>query len=224
MHILPFNITQMASRDDLFDCFDTIITTQQQNPARPILVFVDEMNARLDGQLVYGTFLAPIQEGSYVKAGKTFHIAPCAWIFAGTQHPKEEDGDNRQHKSDKGSDFASRLTLPVQDLRHLEPSERAQEATERVYLGASLIRHVFPDVLKVSEKVLRLFHELPKDIEGREIAAREIEHFVKSFVHVQYGEVNSKNIPHKDERFKKYLPGDWSDPDEGDGVEIKMIS
>jgi hypothetical protein len=225
MHILPFNITQMASKDDLFDCFDTIITTQSQNPARPLLVFVDEMNAELDGQSVYGTFLAPIQEGAYVRAGKTFHIAPCAWIFAGTQHPTDTEDTNRQYRSDKGSDFVSRLTLPVRDLRReIGDDEEEQEKTERVYLGVSLIRTVFPDVLKVSTKVLQMFHGLPKsNTEGREIGAREIEHFVKSFVHVQYSEVLSKNIPTDDERYKGYISDVWDELPEGESVEIKML-
>ncbi len=108
--LLEFNITQMLSKADLLDCFDTIVTTQFQNRDKRFLVFVDEINAKLDNQEVYSTFLAPLEKGVYRRAGKTFQIAPCAWLFASTKDPEEpassEDGTN------KASDFVSRLTLP----------------------------------------------------------------------------------------------------------------
>lgn len=222
MRILPFNVTQMVSRNDLFDCFDTIITTQAQNPEKPILVFVDEVNAKLEGQNVYGTFLAPIQEGAYVRDGKTFHIPPCAWIFASTEDQGKPSKASEQNKDEKGSDFVSRLTLPPRDLKEITKKEEEQEKTEKVYLGVSLIRSVFPDVLEVSEKVLRLFYGLPKKVEDRNVEVREIEHFVRSFVYVQYGEVISRNIPTKDERFRKYFPDFWEDSSEGENIKIRM--
>jgi hypothetical protein len=215
MQLLQFNITQMGSRDDLFGCFDTIIALQDQDPKKPILVFVDEINAELDGQHVYGTFLDPIQEGSYVRAGKTFRIGPCAWMFAGTERPDQM----QQNYSSKGNDFVTRLTLPPQDLKAIGGNQKEQEKTEKVYLGVSLIQTVFPDVRKVSEKVLKLFHALP-DNNGNEIGAREVEHFVRSFDNVQHGEVRSGNVDIHDERFTAYIPDLWCGDPEDKFVEI----
>lgn len=216
LRYLGFNITQMLSKTDLFDCFDTVVTSQAQNREEPLLVFIDEINAKLDGQHVYDAFLAPLEEGVYVRAGKTFHIDPCVWVFAGTQHPRIElHGD----KSDKASDFESRLTLSPLDLRIKDPSREESEArTEKVYLGVCLLRSAFPDVRKVSQKVLQAFHTLPPTLE-----ARELQHFVKAFFDIQYGTVKAKNIPK--ERFKQLCGNikNWSDQpeEETDMVEIK---
>ena len=80
-------MSRTNTRNDLIECFDAIVTSQAQEPNQAVLVFVDEINAKLDGQHVYDTFLAPLEEGIYVRAGKTFHIGPCLWIFAGTEEP-----------------------------------------------------------------------------------------------------------------------------------------
>jgi hypothetical protein len=208
----------MLSKTDLFDCFDTVVTSQAQNKEEPLLVFIDEINAKLDGQHVYDAFLAPLEEGVYVRAGKTFHIDPCVWVFAGTERPSpisELHGD----KSDKASDFESRLTLGPLDLRIKDPSkEEAEARIEKVYLGVSLLRSAFPDVRKVSKKVLQAFHTLPPNLE-----ARELQHFVKAFFDIQYGTVKAKNIPK--ERFKQLCGNtkNWSDQpeEETDMIEIR---
>lgn len=215
LRYLGFNITQMLSKTDLFDCFDTVVTSQAQNREEPLLVFIDEINAKLDGQHVYDAFLAPLEEGVYVRAGKTFHIDPCVWVFAGTEHPSPTT-ELHWDKSDKASDFESRLTLGPLDLRIKDPSKDEAEARiEKVYLGVSLLRSAFPDVRKVSKKVLQAFHTLPPNLE-----ARELQHFVKSFFDIQYGAVKSKNIPK--ERFKQLCGNikNWSDQPE---EEIDMI-
>ncbi|MFZ1005530.1 MAG: AAA family ATPase, partial [Candidatus Sulfotelmatobacter sp.] len=161
LRFLGFNITQMIGKSDLLDCFDTIVTNQAQNREQSLLVFVDEINAKLDSQHVYDTFLAPLEEHVYVRAGKTFHIDPCVWVFAGTERPMSQKGAEHD-KSDKASDFESRLTLPPVDLKVGSASE---DQVEKVYLGVSLLRKAFPDVRWVSKKVLQAFHSLPRDLE-----------------------------------------------------------
>ncbi len=151
---LEFNITQMLYRDDILECFDTIVTTQLQNQDKKFPVFVDEINASLDGQDVYSAFLAPLERGVYIRAGKTFQIAPCAWIFASTKDPTE--GAERTAASNKASDFISRLTLVPKPL--VAPKEEESWARlEKVYLGVCLLRSNYPDVSSVSQKVLVLF-------------------------------------------------------------------
>jgi hypothetical protein len=61
---------------------------------------------------------------------------------------------------------------------------------EQVYLGASHLRREFPDVRRVSDWVLKAFRDLP--MQNR---VRDIKHFVKNFVDIQYSEVKSENVP-----------------------------
>ena len=148
--------------------------------------------------------------------GKTFPIDPCVWIFAGTEKPTD---DPRRTKSTKASDFEARLTIKVQNLK-INTNEDESARTEKVYLGASLLRVVFPDVSKISEKVLKVFHELDFLLE-----VREVEHFVKSFVNIQYGEVLWKNVPvewlkNHLEKIGKDKYKDLENGEEGEMVEI----
>lgn len=196
LRFLPFNITQLLSRNDLLDCFETIVTIQAQNRDEVLLVFFDEVNAKLDGQHVYDAFLGPLEEGQYVRGGKTFYIDPCVWIFAGTERPAQPPNGNRGDRgwdrAEKGSDFISRLTREPFGLKiDLDDREEVDQAQlEKVYLGVSLIRSAFPDVRKVSDKVLKGFQILPVHL-----AAREIQRFVKSFRDIQYGVVLARNLP-----------------------------
>ena len=59
-----------------------------------------------------------------------------------------------------------------------------------LYAGVALLSRAFPDVTVVSESVLEAFRLLPPGM-----AIREIDHFVKRFDQVQYGEVTLKNLP-----------------------------
>ena len=83
-----------------------------------------------------------------------------------------------------------------------------------------MLRSVFPDVSKISEKVLKVFHELDFLLE-----VREVEHFVKSFVNIQYGEVLWKNVPvewlkNHLEKIGKDKYKDLENGEEGEMVEI----
>jgi hypothetical protein len=198
---LPFNITQMRSTADILECFDTIVATQAESPQKKLLVFIDEINANLHGGHVYSAFLTPLEDGTYVRNGRVFTIKPCMWIFAGTHNPRyaEEESGHEKEKAEKGSDFASRLTLDVVDLDWInsgrggsaeDPATRGLRALENVDLGVSQLRSEFPDVRKVSELVLRAFWELSSTAR-----ARDIKHFVRRFKDVQYGRVTSANVP-----------------------------
>jgi hypothetical protein len=200
---LPFNITSMQARTDILDCFDTIVTTQAQSPDEPVLVFVDEINANLAGEPVYDAFLAPLEEGVYVRAGKAFHIEPCCWVFAGTQRPMVEP-ENIRDKSKKASDFESRLTLPPLPLDDDTGRDDNQARLENVYLGVSLLRSVFPDVRRVSTKVLRAFH-----LVSPAIPVRDLERFVRSFANIQYGEAWARNASTEWLRSHGVVVEDW---------------
>jgi hypothetical protein len=145
MRFLQLNIAELTRRTDLLAFFDTIVTTQAQDREMRLLVFVDEINALLENQSVYSSFLAPIDDGHYNRDGRSFTIEPCVWVFAGTDdltprgngnesftnavvkdleeflgrppgRPPEEGRESNQvsdqtDRSQKRSDFASRLTL-----------------------------------------------------------------------------------------------------------------
>jgi len=221
---MTFNISQMLSKNDILDCFDTIITTQAKNPDEGILVFFDEINGMLSNQNVYDIFLAPLEEGVYVRAGKTYPIEPCLWIFAGTATP--QTGQDDTDRPAKAIDFISRLTIKPQDLQisidHLEGEEKTeneQEARlEKIYIGVSLIRSIFPDVRRVSKNVLKLFHSLNPRLE-----VREVKNLVKAFVDIQYGEILSNNIPEdwfKENPQENFVYENWRNEEEKTWVGI----
>ena len=215
MRYLPFNITQMLSKSDILDCFDTIVTTQSQNREEPILVFIDEINAKLQGQYAYDIFLAPLEEGVYIRAGKTFHILPCFWIFAGTEKPVAECDPNFD-ESTKARDFESRLTIPPIDLKTDNTKIVKEAQIEKIYCGISILRYFFPDVRKVSQKVLMTFSDMKLNLQ-----IRDLKHFVKSFQNIQYGQVLARNIPEKLVHDFGIDLGKWLEQSEGDMVEIR---
>lgn len=211
LRFIPFNITQMRSKGDLLECLDTIVATQAETTDQPLMVFIDEINARLENAPIYAAFLTPLEDGTYVRSGRTFNIKPCVWVFAGTRHPKQVEklasASDESTAAEKGSDFVSRLTLGVMNITKSKSQSSGGEdiydqgihATERVYLGAAMLRQEFPDVRYVSELVLRAFWDLPHNT-----TVREIKHFVRRFGDIQYGEVTARSVPEQ-------WPGDPAD-------------
>lgn len=194
LRFLPFNITQMFNKGDIIDCFDTVMATQAENKDQPILVFNDEIDAHIGGSNVYDAFLAPLEDGVYIRGGKAFHINPCIWIFSGTKFPPSKGRKNDENI--KTSDFISRLTLDIIDLKKEKKDKRRE--IEKLYVAVNLLREEFPDVRFISDKVLKAFACLPEDI-----GVRDIKHFIKSFHEIQYGKVLPKNIPM--DMFKKIV-------------------
>ncbi len=190
---VPFDVTQMLKREELLDLFGEITTRQAKDGAR-LLVFVDEINALLEGIQVFSSFLTPLESGYYVRRGRTFKINPCVWIFAGTRmDDKERD---KLRKAEKLSDLESRMTLQRSiDYSSLEAASGfreefyAQARLEQVYLGALMIRRQHPDVHTVTREVLKYFHGL--NPAGK--PARRIRKLVAGLRNVQYGRVSRKN-------------------------------
>jgi hypothetical protein len=217
LSLRDFNIAQMLSKNDVLDCFDTIVTTQAFEK-KPVLAFFDEINAKIEGEHVYDLFLDPIEDSCYVRGGKTFHLKPCIWIFAGTERPVLGKPD--RDKETKALDFESRLTFPEPLSLAIDESNSEQVAElrlERVYVGVTHINWYFPDVKWVCEDVLKLFHSLPPDL-----SVRDLDHLVRSFVNVQFGVIKNKNIPHEWLKRLKVDPDVWRNGVRGCGmVEIK---
>jgi hypothetical protein len=214
-----YNITQMIRREELLNIFERVATTQTTGSKVP-LVFVDEINAFLEGEPVYSLFLSPLEEGQYFRHGNAFSLKPCIWVFAGT-HPQDKKQDATpkndstmtliQPKPAKQSDFESRMTL----MEYLDYSTLSEQAVKRalfkklskieqVYIGAKAINTYFPDVNKVSKDTLKKFANYPSD----KSTSRSIRKFVISMKNVQYGAIKSEN---------------WTDGDKGsDPTEVSL--
>ncbi|HLP57671.1 MAG TPA: AAA family ATPase [Candidatus Deferrimicrobium sp.] len=190
---LRYDVTQMINRDEMLDLFDTV-ATRQANIKSKVLVFVDEINALLDGSHAFGAFLAPLEEGIYIRRGKYFSLKPCVWVFAGT---KLESKD--MSAGEKLSDFESRMELIEKiDYKSLESHckdtketniLRNQARLEQVYLGATLIKNHYSDVREISEDVLRQFYGM----DPANAPARKIRKMATSLSNVQYGRITRKN-------------------------------
>jgi len=208
---LRYDVTQMIRRDELLDLFDTL-ATMQANEKNNILVFVDEVNALVDRGHLYGAFLAPLEDGVYIRRGKTFSLKPCVWVFAGTRL------DENLETGEKLSDFKSRVTMIEEiDFKSLnsritDTKRLGDEARlEQVYLGATMIGKHFSDVQEVSKEILQWFYKQDPSKQP----ARRIRKHAASLRNVQYGKITRANCE------------DWEDnkwPDTEDGQRpVKLV-
>jgi len=106
---LEFSIAQMSTTRDLIDCLAQIFSRQTTTSKRT-LIFMDELNAEIEGHKAMGLLLSPLWEGTFLIGGRTYRLAPAAWVFASTARFDE------LVEEDKGSDFVSRLVGPVLEL------------------------------------------------------------------------------------------------------------
>jgi len=189
--LVRFDLTQMTRREDVTEIFDTV-ATKQASSSRRVMVLVDEVNALIDGAQAYSAFLAPIEEGTYLRRGSIYSLRPCVWLFAGTKI----DADTLK-VAEKLSDFKSRMTrierIDYQSLLSMSPQEswriEQQARLEQVYFGALMIRRSFSDVRHVSREVLDYFHKL----DPATTPTRRIRKLAASMQRVQYGIVTRDN-------------------------------
>jgi len=216
---LKFNVTQMRTRQDLTGCFQVIAAAQSQSRDRALLVFVDEINSLLDGHHVFDAFLEPLEDGTFVNGGSTFHLDPCLWIFAGTEF------SSGQQATEHLPDFESRLSAPVMRLNDQSDDKDFQElrSVEQVYIGVAAIRNAFEDVNKVSSRILDAFRILPSSV-----GPRGIRRLVRSLEYVQYGRVMAHNLPRgwsDTMRIEHNLLRNWEDSHKNETlIEIKSKS
>lgn len=190
---LRFDVTQMTHREELIDLFENV-ASEQADSNKKVLVFVDEINALIEGSQAYGAFLTPLEEGIYMRRGRYFSLKPAVWFFAGTKL----DADKLK-KGEKLSDFKSRMSI-MESIDYDSLKKRYSKMgsdnlpyearLEQVYLGATMIRHHFSDVQYVSKEVLNLF----KNMDPASAPARKIRKMAGSLRNVQYGRVTRKNF------------------------------
>lgn len=201
MSFIEFNITHLAGIDDLLSCFDRISSMQTNQPEKPFLIFWDEINAHLNRDSVYSYFLAPLWDGVYRRAGQTFHLRPCIWIFAGTRLPGQEDNYNIKNKTkknngsnEKGSDFLSRINGPKITLKDYKNNKHKSSSKyytiERLYTAISILRRHFPELLIISKNIMEFFINIdPK------YGTRSLEFIISKFKNVSHGKLDASNLP-----------------------------
>jgi hypothetical protein len=207
-----FNVTRLTKKNEIFDWFHEIAAAQRSY-GPPMLVFVDEINSKVDSQHIYDAFLEPLEDGKYVQGGSVWKLAPCLWIFAGTKDPAAS------RESDKGPDFESRLSHSVFHFHQPGKRESVISKVERVYVGVSCLLQRFPEVTRVSPPVLQAFYSLTDAV------PREVRRFVWDFEEVQYSRVTPRNLPKEwRTRFAPAARKLYDAPDdERDLVEIKVF-
>ncbi len=155
LYRLEFNITTLMKREGLIDCFDQIVTWQAQHRGARLIVFVDEINAELENHCVYDIFLAPLEDGYYLRSGRKYLIQPCIWLFAGTDSTADIEAKL------KGPDFVSRMSLTHVNLTHPpEASEDPERLLETVYIGVTLARREYPGLQGIKAEVFALLRSL----------------------------------------------------------------
>lgn len=128
-------------------------------------------------------------------------LKPCIWIFVGTTF--------KTGKKDKASDFKSRFTLPIIDLKTpindnisslklLVDDEIPILKLENIYYCVSFIRNIFKQVTKVSLEVLKVFSLIKPYA-----SVRDIRKFIESIQHIPYEEIRIKQIKQVIDSYKK---------------------
>lgn len=167
--LLTINITNLNRREDLLAEFDRIVTDQAElSAAERMLVFVDEVNAHVEGGPVYDAFLTPLENGYYVRGGHRFHIDPCLWLFVGTA---DEPAVRAQTK---GSDFLSRMTFDTLDMRG-EADLPVYALQENLLVGAALAVSRYSQLDRLHRQVVQDLAGLPATT-----SVRDIKHLIET--------------------------------------------
>ena len=181
--VLEFNLSQFASPADLPVALQRVrdCTVEGRLP----LVFWDEFDAAQDGRALgwLASFLAPMQDGTFVESGAVRPIGAAVFVFAGGTNPTMGAFKARavEHAAAKATDFLSRLRGYIDTL-----GPNPSDADDQTYVlrRALLLRAVLsgraPRLaeggrLRVDPGVLRAFLGAPAYVHG----ARSMESIVE---------------------------------------------
>ncbi len=182
LELVSFNLSQIYTKSQIISCFDQISTAQAENKYKPLVIFFDEMNTPIEGTYPYSLFLAPLEDGYYLRDTHKFRLSPSIWIFVGTEFEKG--------KKDKASDFQSRLTLPIVDLKAKDrKQDLGLERLEKIYYCVSFIRRTFKEVTDISDGALKILAEI-----NAEASPRNIRKFVESIEYIPFEKVDAECI------------------------------
>ena len=146
LEYLEFSISQMATSKDIIGCFATISSVQSRNKDKKLLIFIDEINAEVEGHSIIPLLLSPIWDGIFINDGRSYRIDPCIWLFASTS---DLYSLSNSKNNNKGSDFASRLNGPILELDRLGAGDLH-----------STIKDIREDINKFTEIDIDLFYKI----------------------------------------------------------------
>ncbi len=215
VNLQMFNITTMIRKEEILSTFDQIVTSHLQHPRQKTVVFFDEINASIENHPVYDSFLAPLEDGYYLRNGIKFVIPPCFWIFAGTEKPHGEPDT-------KASDFISRLTIRPINLASAHVEEIRWQFLENVYLGLSLAKAKFPVLNQVDYSVPKVLSNFRSDVSNRDIKKFIDRHFV---VHGARGRWKDKSVIYDSQEYFGFEPKEIKDQTAGlmdDNIDIEI--
>lgn len=214
---LEYSIAQKPSAKDLIDDFKEIASTQKRI-SKKVLVFIDEIDAEIEGHEALSLLLGPMWNGNFKTERETYKIDPCIWVFASTK-PLDSI-----RKLSKGRDFLSRINGDTLNLDYLTDEnrekihERANEEdrwlklnkhfqntpilqTELVYLGINILNKKFGTITHIDREVLRLFFNI-----FPENGIRSLSIFVSYFSQPIDGKIRKINVPDiKDYRIERHI-------------------
>jgi hypothetical protein len=159
------NVSRLQNTAALLAHFDQVASLSAARKNEKLtLLFLDEIDARLEGKRVFGMLLSALLEGVYEVGALKRHLGKVAVVLASSQKPTCASF----HKwlitcrEEKGPDLWSRINGQKLELPEMN-------AAERVYLAASLLKNKFPGITHVSKELLDVFagmaHAAPREIE-----------------------------------------------------------
>ena len=134
---LAYSVAQMSTTDDFVECLAEIASVQTRKKER-LLIFMDEINATIQGNFVTQLLLGPLYGGEFRYHNMRFKLRPAAWIFASSTRIQNIEGDLKR------SDFVTRLNSQIIDLDRLnfgpENIVKAKKLRNRInnLIGAKL--------------------------------------------------------------------------------------
>ena len=212
--ILSYSIAQMSSNKELIDSSKEIASTQKRS-SKKILVFMDEIDAKITGEEALGLLLSPMWGGTFKSEGYTNKINPCIWIFACTKPlkviralPKGRDflsrlngpiinvdfldDKSREEIHDEKIDEHNRIEKLKKQLCSISPDSKDNKRTEIVYQVVNLLNCLYGPISSIELDVLKLFYNI-LPING----VRSLQIFASKFKNITKGIIKKKNVPEK---------------------------
>ncbi len=155
------NVAQWAGIEDLFFVCEQVRNTQIVSERVP-LVFLDEVDAQINNQYIYGKLLAPLWDGFYLYRGNRRDLGPVIFLLAGSSKYWRDTGKllgKLPGNISKLEDLRSRFrTKPIQIPSLMIPKGKrnTKMRVDVLFLIAYHIKRRFPNVQRIDERVFKL--------------------------------------------------------------------
>ena len=161
---LEFNLSQLASPADLNAAFHLVRDCSLKGDVP--LAFFDEFDCELNREPLgwLRSFLAPMQDGTFLEGGHAHPIGPAIFVFAGgtsaTFRKFATPDDDKRFLAAKGPDFASRLRGTVDILGPDWLGGEDPYSIRRAFLLRSLIERFYKPLISESHKTVSIAPEV----------------------------------------------------------------